>query len=128
VTGYNLYVDDGFYGDFTSVFTGSSFENSHTVEGLVTGLPYRFKVSGININGEGLQSDEITIYACARPLLVSAPTKVTTTVSSITIAWKEPEANGCPVTGFLLMRDTGSNDDLSLVIDQSLIQERPSLR
>jgi hypothetical protein len=46
VSGYHLYMDDGYNGDFIKIYDGTSlpFNTSFVSEGLISGLPYRFKV------------------------------------------------------------------------------------
>lgn len=46
-------MDDGINGDFIKVFDGSNlpFDISHIVEGLESGLPYKFKVQSEKLNG-----------------------------------------------------------------------------
>ncbi len=46
----------------------------------------------------------------------------------MTIGWKEPESNGCPIQGFEIYRDTGNLDDLSINVDSSIVSNKPSLR
>jgi len=128
VTGYYLFMDDGYYGDFDLMFVGGPFGLSYTAQGLVSGLPYRFYVQAENQNGLGPESDITTIYSCLVPSVTQAPTKVDTTQSSITLKWQEPEENGCPITGFTLYRDTGSYDAISISVDPSQVELRPSLR
>jgi hypothetical protein len=53
---------------------------------------------------------------------------VATTTTSITIGWVEPEENGCPITGFSILRDTGSNDALTVTVDSETVSNKPSLR
>jgi hypothetical protein len=78
--GYKLLMDDGFHGDFTVVYDGSN--NYHLREyvaaGLTVGLPYRFKVVAVNINGESPESDDVTIYACLKPSDNGTPYKIDT--------------------------------------------------
>jgi hypothetical protein len=52
-------MDDGLNGDFTKIYDGSNlpFNITHTVEGLVSGLPYMFKVQSENLNGNSIDSD-----------------------------------------------------------------------
>ena len=94
----------------------------------MTGLPYKFKVQSQNINGYSLDSQITKIYACLKPSRLPAAEKVSTTSSSITIKWQEPEANGCPIQGFSILRDTGNNDDLTVTVDPLLVSDKPSLR
>ena len=59
-TGYLLYIDDGRNGDYHVVYDGTSnfYTLSFAATGLETGLPYRFYVVALNINGESDPSDE----------------------------------------------------------------------
>jgi hypothetical protein len=52
-------MDDGLNGEFTEVYDGSNlpFNITHTVTGLVSGLPYMFKVQSENLNGYSADSD-----------------------------------------------------------------------
>lgn len=107
-------MDDGYNGNFNIIYDGRGYPhvNTYTAVNLTTGLPYRFKLVGFNINGASPDSDIIDIYACLKPSDVKIPTKVTTTTSSVTISWTEPVSNGCPINGFEIYRDTGNNDAL----------------
>jgi len=82
----------------------------------------------VNINGNSVMGDSFQIYACLKPKNVLPPYKVGTTKSTITIAWYEPDNNGCPILGFELYRDTGNSDALSVIIDSNIISLKPSLR
>jgi len=130
VLGYLLYIDDGLNGDFSLVYDGSF--DSHTLNysavGLVTGLPYRFKLIAKNINGYSVESDVTTLFACLRPSDLGTPEKIATTKTSITIKFKEPLSNGCPLTGFDIFRDNGVNDDLTVSVDPNIVNNKPSLR
>ena len=79
-TGYILYIDDGRNGDFHIVYDGTNnfFTLSFAATGLETGLPYRFYVVALNINGESNQSEESTIYACVKPSENGKPFKLGT--------------------------------------------------
>jgi Fibronectin type III domain len=116
VTGYQLLMDDGYNGDFTVIYDGSGFPNtfSYTAQNLTTGLPYRFKVVALNINGKSMDGDSVTIYACLKPRDVLPPYKIETTKTTITVGWYEPDNMGCPILGFELYRDTGNQDAISI--------------
>ena len=90
--GYRLYMDDGYNGNFQMIYDGIGYPNilSYTVTGLVTGLPYNFKLRSYNVNGASPYSAITTIYSCLRPTNVTTPYKVATTKTSITIGWTEP--------------------------------------
>lgn len=130
VTGYKLLMDDGYNGDFSVVYDGSGFPYtfSFVAQNLTTGLPYRFKVVALNINGQSISGDSVTIFACLKPSNVLAPYKIGTTKTSITVGWYEPDNMGCPILGFELYRDTGNYDAISFLVDPSNIALRPSLR
>lgn len=53
ITGYLLYADDGFNGNFNVIYDGTGLPNTFEYQalGLTTGLPYRFKLIALNING-----------------------------------------------------------------------------
>lgn len=123
-------MDDGFNGPYSVIYDGSKFPNTHefTAQNITTGLPYRFYVVAVNINGDSVMGDSFQIYACLKPKNVLPPYKVGTTKSTITIVWYEPDNNGCPILGFELYRDTGNSDALSVIIDSSIISLKPSLR
>lgn len=74
-------MDDGFNGPYSVIYDGSGFPNtfSYTAQNLTTGLPYRFKVVALNINGQSADGDSVTIYACLKPTRVSPPYKLGTT-------------------------------------------------
>jgi hypothetical protein len=123
-------MDDGLNGEFSLIYNGAG--DPHTVkylaQGLKTGLPYRFKVKALNINGAGPESNTVTIYACLKPSGLLPPKRLSTTATSITIIWTEPNAEGCPITGFNIFRDSGNSDALSVDVDASAVHNKPSLR
>ena len=129
-TGYKLYADDGRNGAFTEVYNGERYPNVNefNLGNLVTGNPYRFKVSALNINGESDASASTTIYACLKPTNVAAPYYISSTETSIEIGWTEPKDNGCDITGFEIYRDTGNNDGITIQVDAASVSDKPSLR
>ena len=114
-------MNDGYNGVYSQIFNGIGypFILSYTAQNLTTGLPYRFKLKAYNINGGSIDSGISTIYTCLKTGNITAPTKVTTSNSSITIAWTKPLSNGCPLDGFEIYRDTGNSDTLSIQVDPS---------
>jgi len=62
-------MDDGMNGNFKEVYDGRNkpLQLYFTAVQLVTGLPYRFTVASVNINGLSQQSSPVTIYACLVP-------------------------------------------------------------
>jgi hypothetical protein len=71
-------MDDGLNGEYSLIYDGAG--DPHTVkylaQGLVIGLPYRFKVKALNINGGGPESNIVTIYACLKPSSMLPPTRI----------------------------------------------------
>lgn len=66
-----------------------------------------------NFNGEGTYSSVYEFYSCVLPSLFDAPTRVTSTSSTLEIEWAPPEeTGGCTITGYAVFIDdgTGSNN------------------
>lgn len=68
------------------------------------------------------------MYACLKPSGLNEPTIDSTSKTSIGISWNQPEANGCPITGFTILRNTGADDALTVSVDPSSVQDKASLR
>ena len=112
VTGYRLYMATGPTSSYTLIYDGKGYPKVSTkiVYNLSTGQMYRFKVSSLNFNGEGSLSSEFLTYACIAPYNMAAPTRVTSTLTSLTLAWQAPEDDGgCPITGYAVFRDNGDD-------------------
>lgn len=77
-SGYLLYMDDGRNGEFQVVYdgTGNFYTLTFAATGLETGLPYRFYVKALNINGESEASAETALYACVKPSGNGKPFKI----------------------------------------------------
>lgn len=62
-------MDDGFIGPFVEIYDGR--ENTqifnHEVYSLVAQRMYRFRVAGIDVNGIGHYSTEVSLQACTPP-------------------------------------------------------------
>jgi hypothetical protein len=102
------------------------------VDDLTTGTFYRFKVSAYNFNGEGEMSDALETYACIAPSKMLSPTRVSSTVSSLTLEWEAPtDDGGCPVLGYAVFRNDGQGGAVDTEINtesDSNIRNLPSLR
>ncbi len=98
VMGYKLYADSGLDDDFKLVFDGSiqpettTFNYSRT--NMDTSLIYRFYVTGINFNGEGLKSDIAYLKPCTLPSLLDRPKIMDLTTTKIAISWTAPKKDG----------------------------------
>lgn len=77
-------------GTYSLLFDGKDFRTitSYIVEDLITGGLYKFKISAYNFNGEGPVSDELITYACVAPSKMNPPTRISSTQTSIDIAWE----------------------------------------
>jgi len=78
ISGYKLYIDDGFGGDFRVIFNTVGFNsdiNEYLVSNLTAALQYRFIVEPYNYNvlQPGAMSDIAYIYACGIPKLSERP-------------------------------------------------------
>ncbi len=130
ISGYYLYGDGGSGGNLVLVYDGSTKPNtlSHTIGGLTTGIPYRFAISALNVNGESPLSDSVEIYACLKPEAFSAPYKISSSKTSVSIGWTEPNDNGCPIQSYSIFRDDGSGGAIEIAVDASTVNNKPSLR
>jgi hypothetical protein len=98
--------------DFNGYEEGLWSRTSHSVYNLKAGLGYFFSVVAYNFNGEGVWSDESYFLACNPPTPASAPTRLNSSVSSITVQWKTPFSDGgCPITGYSVHMDDGLSGD-----------------
>ena len=127
ITGYHLYMDNGYHEDFALVFNGEGLPDvrSFVAAGLVSGRPYRFYVQALNYAGISEASDITTIYACADPGQISAP-KLNGQVTSTTIPikWTAPNGNGgCAVTSFTILRDGGPSSPNFVEIHTSEVED-----
>jgi hypothetical protein len=84
---YQLFVDDGMFGDYQMIQETKSTQRQFTVTGLTTGAAYRFKVVAHNFNGQGLESASSIHYSCATPSGLSPPQLVQTTQQYMTLSW-----------------------------------------
>ena len=126
-------MDDGRNGDFIIAFDGTDnfFTLTFAATELETGLPYRFYIVALNINGASENSDITTIYACVKPSENGTPFKISTTKTSITIGWTEPRSEGCPLQSFSILRDSGVpgvSDAIDIEVDPHIVNDKPSLR
>ena len=110
--GYILYMDDGREGIFKVVYDGSEnfYTLSYAVTGLETGLPFRFFIEAVNLNGVSEPSEVSTIYACVKPTENGKPFKIDSTKTTITLGWDVPVSEGCPLLSFSIYRDNGLID------------------
>ena len=106
----------GLAGEFVLVYNGDHFRHARTyiASELTTGSQYRFKVSAFNINGEGEMSDELVTYACLPPSSMPAPTRLSSTATTLTLHWVHPEDHGgCLITSYAVFRNDGANGSIT---------------
>lgn len=134
ITGYKLYMANGSAGTYYLVYDGSNLPTitAYIISGLTTGEIYRFKVSALNYNGEGLLSSELSTYACIAPSNFIQPYKISSTSTTMTLGWVEPTENGgCTITGYAVFRDDGAGSSITTEVNSAndgSIRTRPSLR
>lgn len=74
----------------------------------MTGRAYQFSVVAHNFNGVGTPSSSFSYYSCILPTGFVAPTRRTSTATSIEIEWKPPtDDGGCSITGYAIFMDDG---------------------
>jgi hypothetical protein len=77
-----------------------------TIVGLQTGKLYKFRVYSLNFNGLSQPSADHQVYACGLPSFFDKPRYVSSTKTSITLDWDEPQNNGgCEVFDYGVYRD-----------------------
>ena len=133
-TGYSLYMDDGYGGQFTEIlFTAgtSPLISEYLVTDLTLSLTYRFYVVAYNYNPEpGTASDIASLQVCQKPSDWAAPTKLTTSQTSIAINWNEPHHNGgCSILGYAVFVDDGVSGSFieANVDNDAAVRSKPSL-
>jgi len=117
ILGYELWVDAGnnFSSDFTKIAGYSGLTNTYvasSADGLVIGMKYRFMSRSHNIIGFSPFSTESYIAFGDVPFAPAAPTRVSSTETSIEVRWLPPLASVLAVTGYILNVDDGRNTDL----------------
>lgn len=133
VIGYQLERDDGYGGDYITIYNGKNFPNvrQYTASGLIRGLKYNFRVMAINFNGPSDPSSELSVTFCNAPTGLDPPTLLKSTNTSLTLQWTAPEDDGgCPVTEYALYRDdgTGTSAPVDTLVGASDFSGQPSLR
>lgn len=96
ILGYIVQMDDGLGGDFSTVYNGETNPQvlSVTVEDLVPGRDYQFKVQAVDINGAGTETSALTISACVSPSGLDRPTITSISGHSYTLRWNSASNNG----------------------------------
>jgi fibronectin type 3 domain-containing protein len=107
ISGYKVYVDDGFGGPMQLAYSG--LLTSYTKEGLATGYTYHFEVRAITIKGDG-HSAAYDAVPCNVPGSVEALSVLEQTSARIRIGWGAPPGTGeAPILGYTILAGTSSN-------------------
>ena len=129
MNGFNVYYAVA-SGDYQLVVNAPTETNptilSHSQTGLVSGQTYKFKVSAVNMIGEGLTTDFIYVIAASMPEApVNPPTVLEYDQTSITISLT-PIASGpdggSPITGYIVMIDDGLGGPFVQVQNSLILQ------
>ena len=109
VSYYNLYVDKdtGSGYELITSYNGKSLEwtvDQADESDLVTGNVYKFKVSAVNVIGEGELSNHVTIALSSRVSTPTTPTvnRALSSLTSLHIEWSEGTPGDIPVDGYQL--------------------------
>jgi hypothetical protein len=118
VTGFKLYVDTlELNNNYIMVFSGNAFTHTvSTVDGLTTGVTYRYVLVASNMFGDSQFSSETRIALGNLPPTPTAPVKVESlsSITSISIAWSPVVSlDGVPITGYLVLMDNGLNGNFN---------------
>lgn len=113
---YELWADQGddYFSDFTNVtrYAGVNLEYSISpADNLIRGRSYRFKTRALNQIGFSEFSDIGYIAYGDVPAIPIMPTLVTSTETSISVAWQPPALSDLPVLGYVLSMDDGINGE-----------------
>jgi len=76
--------------------------------GLVGGTFYKFKVKAVNNVGESPFSPAFMFVAADKPDAPTVPLKVTSTTTTIDLAWTAPASNGTPILGYTVFSNVNS--------------------
>lgn len=100
ITYYNVYLDN--------VFDASTTDLTYTYTGLINGQLYNAKVAAVNVNGEGIMSNIVSVTPGAVPdAPVVNPLQVLDTALGVT--WSAPNANGYTITSYNIYLDGSLN-------------------
>jgi hypothetical protein len=87
--------------------TNAASDMDHTEIGCSEGTPYKFKIRARNPVGWGDWSNEYSTICATPPGQMGAPRRVSSTRSSIKVAWIAPAMNGAAITSYTLYQATG---------------------
>lgn len=77
-------------------------------------------MAAVNAIGTGLQTDELAIIAASVPAQPIAPTRTSTSLSSISIQWVAPDDGGSDLTRYILKMNEGTGSSTFNIIDDAI--------
>lgn len=105
-TGSDSFVSYSVVGKSTSI----------TIDGLTNGVPYGFRVLGVNADGVGPESNIVYVTPMPQPNVIGkVPTQIgdlraTANNGQVKLEWSIPFNNGFPIIGYKIIQSkTGSN-------------------
>ncbi|CEL98343.1 unnamed protein product [Vitrella brassicaformis CCMP3155] len=128
ITNFDLQMDDGLGGSFSSVYTGAGVVDgsgySHQETGLTLGLSYRFHIRAETAAGYGSFSSIVSGQVCSAPSAPQSLAVVSQSTALMTVSWSAPSDNGgCTVTGYLVLAGTTDPPTVQVAdVDSSTLQ------
>jgi len=105
--GYKVYINDGLGGELSlRAVVDDTSQRFFTATGLIPDRDYLVQVTVVTAVGESPRSAVITARSCNVPAIAGAPSRQSSTATSIRTQWSAPADNGCPMTGYRLYLDT----------------------
>lgn len=117
VLGYRLSADDRGNGEFSTIWNGYGQPNvqKFTYGPLETGETYGFYVQVLNYNGASAASPILSVAACEGPSGFTSLERVSSSPTSLTIAWRPPlDDGGCSVLRYEQYSDDGAGGSLAV--------------
>lgn len=133
ITGYKLYMANGTISGYQLIYDGTGLPTITTkiISNLETGETYRFKVLALNYNGESALSSELLTQSCIKPTGFSAPTRVSSTSTTLNLAWLPPsDDGGCPILSYVVYRDNGDGSSVTNEVNSNAdanVRNKPTL-
>jgi len=110
-TGSDSFVSYSVVGKSTSI----------TIDGLTNGVPYGFRVLGVNADGVGPESNIVYATPMSQTNIVGkvpaqiGDLKATTSDSQVKLEWSAPFNNGFPIIGYkIIQSNTGSSSFMTI--------------
>jgi hypothetical protein len=114
--GYKIYMNDGLGGAITLRGTvHDTSQKTYTATGLVADRDYLVQVTVVSAVGESARSAVLNARSCGVPATPGAPSRYSSTATTITVQWSAPADNGCPMTGYRVYRNNNDgNPDVDI--------------